>query len=191
MVNQSLRSGTPCHKEHGFTLVELILVIGLLAISVGVTNDVLISLIRTSSKTQIINEIEQQANFVSLKIEKELRNAKNATVDSGTILSFETRNGDVIEYKVYSADSGGIITRTENGGIEYDLTWDGVEGSGAGSGGVLVTCPGSDPICFSVTGTSPQIVSISMTFSQSQTTSIASFSGSVDINNSIVIRSTY
>jgi len=188
MVNQ------PSNSQKGFTLVELILVIGLLAISVGVTNDVLISLIRTNSKTQIINEIEQQANFVSLKIEKELRNARNATVtENGLRLSFETRGGDEIEYKVYNADSGGIITRIENSGIEYDLTWDGEEGSGAGLGGVLVTCPvsGSDPICFSVTGTSPQIVSISMTFSQSQTTSIASFSGSVDINNSIVIRNTY
>ena len=187
MVNQS------SNAQKGFTLVELILVIGLLAISVGVTNDVLISLIRVNSKTQIINEIEQQANFVSLKIEKELRNARNAAVsEEGTRLSFETRDGNEIEYKVYNADTGGIIKRIE-GGEEFDLTWDGKEGEGTGVGGVLVTCAlsGSDPICFTVTGTSPQIVSISMTFSQSQTTLVASFSGNIDINNSIVIRNTY
>ena len=56
-------------NQGGFTLVEMLLVVFLLALTMGLTSDMLLSLIRSNTKTQVINEIEQQANFVSLKIE--------------------------------------------------------------------------------------------------------------------------
>jgi len=46
----------------------------------GLTSDMLISLLRSNTKTQVINEIEQQANFVSLKIEKELRDSVDVKI---------------------------------------------------------------------------------------------------------------
>ena len=173
-------------KQGGFTLIELVLVIGLLAISVGVTNDILISLIRSNNKTQIIGEIEQQSNFVSLKIEKELRNARVASVpadgDSGTTLNFETRDGDQIEYNV-DVDSG-VVYRVEGvGGPSLELT------NNAIPGGVKVVC--GVPNCFSVSGANPQIVSMKMIFSQSQSNPIASFAGTVNIDSTVVIRNTY
>lgn len=173
-------------KQKGFTLIELVLVIGLLAISVGLTNDILISLIRSSSKTQVIGEIEQQSNFVSLKIEKELRNARVVTVpvdgDSGTVLNFEARDGTQIEYSV-DMDSG-VILRVEGvGGTSFPLT------SNSTPGGVKVTC--GSPSCFLVSGVNPQIVSIKMNFAQAQSTPTSAFAGTVNIDSTVVIRNTY
>ena len=66
------------NNQKGFTLIEMLLVVLLLALTVGLTIDMLLSLIRSNTKTQVINEIEQQANFVTLKLEKELRDALDA-----------------------------------------------------------------------------------------------------------------
>ena len=57
------------NAKKGYTLIELMLVIALLALTAGVTGDIIISLVRSYSKTQVANEIEQNAGFVSLKLE--------------------------------------------------------------------------------------------------------------------------
>ena len=166
--------------QKGFTLIEMMVVVALLAITVGLTSDILISLVRTNTKTQVLNEIEQQANFVSLKIEKELRDARLVTApvagDSGNTLTFQTKNGVEVMYVL----DGNSIKRTI-GGVSNILT------SNSSPGGVSVTCPGN---CFSVDG-SPQVVKIDMTFSQAQDEAGVSYSGSANIESSIVIRSTY
>ncbi|NMB91602.1 prepilin-type N-terminal cleavage/methylation domain-containing protein [candidate division WWE3 bacterium] len=172
-------------SQKGFTLIELLLVIALLAISIGVTNDILISLIRSNNKTQVMNEIEQQSNFVSLKVEKELRNARaiNNPVSgsSGTILSFSTRNGDTIEYEVLS----GVIYRKLNSGNAIAVT------SSASPGGVIVSCSNGVDSCFSTFGVNPQIVSINMDFTQAQPSAGRSYTGKVGIKSTIVVRNTY
>ena len=55
------------NNQSGFTLIEMLIVVVILAIVVGMTSDMLMSLIRSNTKTQVINELEQQANFVPSK----------------------------------------------------------------------------------------------------------------------------
>lgn len=175
------------HKQMGFTLVELLLVVALLAISIGVTSDILVSLIRSYNKTQVTNEVEQQANFVTLKLEKELRSARTITTPPvgtpGNTLTFQRVDGTTT---TYSLNASGIILR--NGA---NLT------SNAGVGGVSVTCANntcntsSTGSCFTVTGTSPQILTVSMTFRQALATATASYTGCVKYNDTFVIRNTY
>jgi len=177
------------HNQQGFTLIELLIVVALLAISVGVTNDILISLIRSNNKTQVMNEIEQQSNFISLKIEKELRNARMVNVpsagSSGTVLNFSTRGGDIIEYEV--GTSSGVITRKLNSEASVNVT------SNNAPGGVLATCSGPSGAsdCFSVSGVNPQIININVDFNQAQPGFGRSYSGKVGIKSTIVIRNTY
>lgn len=173
-------------NQKGFTLIEMIIVVVLLAITVGMTSDILISLVRSNTKTQVLNEIEQQANFVSLKIEKELRDA--LSVDdlntSAINLTFTRRDNVDITYTCNDCDSGGTagtITRVV-GGSSDPLTYNG------SPGGVDVVCTGA---CFSLISSSPQVVKINMEFRQAQSGTGISYTGSAKIDSSIVIRSTY
>jgi prepilin-type N-terminal cleavage/methylation domain-containing protein len=171
--------------QKGFTLVELVLAIALLAVSVGVTNDILMSLVKSNNKTQVMNEIEQQSNFVSLKMEKELRNARDVTTpasgSSGTSLIFETKSGSIIEYDVDI--NSGKVKRKIDAGAPTDIT------SNNNPGGVVATC--GAPNCFFVSGFNPQVVSINIIFSQAQSGVNSSYTGHTQIQSTIVVRNTY
>lgn len=169
-------------NQKGFTLIEIILVVSLLAVTVGLTSDILLSLVRSNTKTQVINEIEQQSNFISLKLEKELRDARNVTLpeenSTGNTLTFIRKDGTEISYTL---NSNNVITRNIGTETPQILT------SNSNPGGVSVTCPSG---CFNISGPNPQIVNISMEFKQAQGV-VVSYSGAVKINSSVVIRNTY
>lgn len=179
------------NNQKGFTLIELMLVVVLLGVSIGVTNDILMSLVRSNNKSQVMNEIEQQSNFVSLKIERELRNARSITTPiasgSGTLLKFETKSGLIIEYDVYviNDSSLGLIRRRVGG----SGAWTNVT-SNNNPGGVLAACI-SGSSCFSVSGFNPQIVNINIKFSQAQATANSSYTGKTSIQSTVVVRNTY
>ncbi|MBU0534759.1 type II secretion system GspH family protein [Patescibacteria group bacterium] len=171
--------------QKGFTLIELMLVVVLIAVSVGVTNDILMSLVRSNNKTQVMTEIEQQSNFVSSKIERELRNARSVTTPLagafGSSLVFETKDGTTIEYNVDT--TSGLIKRKVNTGTLTNIT------SNNNPGGVVATC--GSPSCFSVSGFNPQIVNVSIKFSQAQPGAGSSYSGQTTIQSTVVVRNTY
>jgi prepilin-type N-terminal cleavage/methylation domain-containing protein len=174
-------------NQKGFTLVELMLVIALLGISVGVTNDILMSLVRSNNKTQVMNEIEQQSNFVSSKIERELRDARIITspsaASSSNSLIFETKDGDTVEYNLDS--TAGILSRRVNTGSLVPIT------SNNNPGGVLVVGSPVSSTPFSVSGYNPQIVNINLMFSQAQAVASSSYKGHTTIQDTIVVRNTY
>jgi len=174
-------------KQKGFTLVELLLVVALTSIAVGVTSDVLVSLVRGFNKSQVINEIEQNANFISQKLNKELRNAseiiylggvtptQEGTGDSITIID---RDGTRIDYVV----SDGVMTRSRALDDFAPLTHNTLPT------GVTVTCPTA---CFTLLEDSPQVVQISLLIEQAGTPSTVVFKGDISIEDTIVIRDTY
>ncbi len=159
-------------EAEGFTLIELLLVIGLLVLSVGITTDIVLTLVRSYSKTQISNEIEQNANFVFLKLGKELKNAQLVNSVTATTIQFTNKDNTVINYEV----TGNKVLRdgvplTNNDPI----------------GGVDVSCNGN---CFTQTGTNPTIIKLNIKFKQAGSPSIA-FTGSIDLTDTIVVRGTY
>ena len=172
--------------QEGFTLIELMLVVTLLAVSIGVTNDILMSLVRGNNKTQVMNEIEQQSNFVSSKIERELRGARSVSTpesgQSGENLVFESKDGVIIEYNLDSA-SGILRRRVGTSGPFTPIT------SNNNPGGVVVAGPTGAP--FSVSGYNPQIVNINLMFSQAQPGVSSSYTGETTIQSTIVVRNTY
>jgi prepilin-type N-terminal cleavage/methylation domain-containing protein len=169
----------------GFTLIELLLVVSLLGIAFGVTSDILISIVRNQIKTQVANNLEQQANFVALKIEKDLRNAYSvAAITNG----FEIRGRiDGVPYTVdYTYDSTNKIVNRQENSLSLPLT------DKSTPGGIEVTC--TSATCFSVSGGSPTSVTLSMRFTPSSLGAPATTpanTGFVDINTTFVVRGTY
>ena len=168
------------NNQKGFTLIEMLLVVLLLALTVGLTGDMLLSLIRSNTKIQVMNEIEQQANFVTLKLEKELRDAMTASTSSdNNSLTIRLRSNTNVIYRLNSA----VLQRSVDGGNNYvPLT------SNASPGGVAVSC---NPTCFEIIGTDPQVVKTNLIFDQAQTGAGNTYKGQVKIESSIVIRSSY
>jgi prepilin-type N-terminal cleavage/methylation domain-containing protein len=185
------------NSKNGFTLVELLLVVALMAISFGVTSDILVTLMRSFNKTTVITEIEQQAGVVSQMIEKEIKNAAVVSNPGGdtNIIQFEDTLGNTARYhfQVYntigtlyryptSTDINTIARRrlyaiTGNPGLHTGLV-----------GGVNVTCTGP---CFVVNVGRPSVVQVNFNFRQAQAVANSSYSGNVVISNTIVVRNTY
>lgn len=182
----------------GFTLVELLLVVALMAISFGVTSDILVTLMRSFNKTTVITEIEQQAGVVSQMIEKEIKNAAVVTNPGGDtrIIQFEDTLGNVARYHFQTYTNGiGTVYRypastdiaNDTRRRTYAIT--GNPGLTTGLvGGVHVTC---NPTCFSVNVGRPSVVQVNMIFSQAQASANSSYTGRVVISDTIVVRNTY
>lgn len=170
-------------NNRGFSLIELLLVVALMAIAVGVTGDILISLIRSYSKSQVINEIEQNSNFLAVKFTNELRNARRViSITGGSSITFEDREGIPIIYTVQD----GVITRRYNSGAVMPLTRTSVPY------GVNVSCSGAG--CFVALpdlNNDPQVIQINIVITQSGNPASNLFTGEINIDDTIVIRNTY
>jgi prepilin-type N-terminal cleavage/methylation domain-containing protein len=187
-------------NEHGFTLVELLLVVAIMGLSFGVTSDILLTIMRSFNKTTVMNEIEQQASFVSQKIERDLRNATNVTSVSNTMIRFEDSTGTVYVYdlddQVGAADvvDGSSVQyvlyrypSTSSRSLTYALTLNPTRVANV-VGGVNVTCSGP---CFEIIDGRPQVVHIKMNFAQAQAAPNTYYSGQVTLDDTVVVRNTY
>lgn len=172
----------------GFTLVELLVVIAILSVTVGITSGILLSLMKSYSKTQVLSEIEQQANFATMKMEKELRDGYWVFTAAGSELLFYTKDGTYIYYFVTDGILGRQVFTVDDVGQPQIIDSSPVTDN-ASIGGVIVECVGS---CFSLeSAVTPQIVSISMRFRQAQQSPLNVFAGDVKVLDSIVLRNTY
>jgi len=66
------------NAERGFTLLEFLVVLGILAITVGSTLLFLSSVLRGSNKTNVATEVKQNGQTVLNSLEKQIRNAVDA-----------------------------------------------------------------------------------------------------------------
>jgi prepilin-type N-terminal cleavage/methylation domain-containing protein len=69
----------------GFTLVELLITLGVLSIIMIVSSEFLINLVNTSVKIQSKNEVEQNYNFIVTKITKMLQDSTSVSMDGENI----------------------------------------------------------------------------------------------------------
>ncbi len=67
----------PRHTKKAFTLIELTISMGILALIVGLTAGVLISVVKSYQKQKIVSEIERNGDFIIRSIEESLRGAQN------------------------------------------------------------------------------------------------------------------
>jgi prepilin-type N-terminal cleavage/methylation domain-containing protein len=172
--------------EKGFTLIELLLSISLLAISVGISSDIIVTLVRTYGKAQVFNDTEQAANFVFQKIQNDIKNSVDVAVldpGIGKSLILYKKEGSTVTYTVTTPASPALpqIERRINTGNAVpllDIT--------SVIGGISLSCSG---VCFEVINSNPATVGVNFTFSQSSGAGI--FNTSVSMEDAFVVRGTY
>lgn len=175
-------------NQKAFTLVELLVVVSIIIITVGVVGDILVSIIRSYNKTQVTNEIEQNANFVMLKLEKELKNAVSVNTVDGTRLDFNLEDdaGTVhnVVYEIKESSGKGYITRN------YDSLGEVILTNNFTDFGVNVDLGTSKFEWISAPGAQPAVVKIVLKFTQFGS-SVRQFTGDVTLENTVVARRTY
>lgn len=138
----------------GFTLIEILVVIFMVAMIAVIGGDILISILRSSNKTNILNEISQNADFVLNSIEAIARNAK-CTYYSGSNLviidEYNQRNEFRLATEAIGGYNVGVVQKDTAGGGFFTLT-----NSNPVSGVNVVTANSSfniinpDPTCAAV-----------------------------------------
>ena len=81
-------------KNSGFTLVELLVSLGLISIIVVVSSEFLINLVNTSVKIQSKNEVEQNYNFIITKMTKIIQDSNSVVTEGSDLIA----NKDGVEY---------------------------------------------------------------------------------------------
>lgn len=102
----------------GFTLIELLVVIVVLSIIAGVSSSIFLSVIRSNNKANIINEIQQNGNFVLQSLEATVRNARAITFPTVSgptrVLEILDKDNRYVSYQITSVGGVGVVQRCED-----------------------------------------------------------------------------
>jgi prepilin-type N-terminal cleavage/methylation domain-containing protein len=97
--------------KKGFTILELMVVIGILSTIVLLLSQPLASIIKYQRESQISDNMRDNLQFVINKMEKELRTSSDVTTaDGSNIISFKDQNDTITSYKL----SGTEIIRNDS-----------------------------------------------------------------------------
>ncbi len=105
-------------NKSGFTLVEILVVVALIGVASIVTTQVLLSVLRSQSKGEVVKEVKQNGDYAYTFIEQQIRNAKDVAMPGGilTITNPDTTTTTV------NCSSGTMILTTQPGPTTLPLT---------------------------------------------------------------------
>lgn len=175
-------------KAKGFTLVELLVVLGLLSITVGATLLFLTSTLKGSNSAAITAEVKQNGQAVLDSLERQIRGATNASKIDDNQIVLTRSDTSSLYIKCFPSQSGvsngWIGTSTSSNGTFTPLT----------NKDDVVSGISVDNCLFNVTsssggGSSPAVVSLQFTLSQGvNAPSRADFIASAKFQTTISLR---
>jgi len=86
--------------KKGFTLVELMVVVGILSIIMLVISQPVASIIKYQRESQTTDSLRDNLQFVINKMEKELKTSANVYVDDAGALNFKDQNSAFVRYSL-------------------------------------------------------------------------------------------
>lgn len=184
------------HMHSGFTLIEFLVVLGLLVMTVGSTLLFLTSILKGSNKANVTAEAKQNGQVVLDSIEKKVRNAINVTpIGTGLDrITLEQPDKNNIHLKCVSprnaSENGliGIVQQASEPSTD-DLYRDNPLTNKDPIAGVDITDCNFDVLGSSDGGTSPPIVTIRFTVNQGVLApSRKDFVANVQMQTSIALR---
>ena len=140
----------------GFTLLELLVVIGIISIIGVIAADIFSNVTRSYNKAEIINRVQSSGNKILAQMAEEIRNARRVVSptlgSSGSSLVIKDFSGSNVNFSFVSpdADDNGFVSR--NGVLISDNDF---------SNGVNVTS-----LVFNVLNTSPVVIGITISLEQ-------------------------
>jgi prepilin-type N-terminal cleavage/methylation domain-containing protein len=102
-------------NKKGFTLIELTVVIGILAILMLAITPVLTNVLRYQAESRKSDNLRDNIQFILNVMDKELRTASAVTKLSNSSLKFQDQDGVIVTYSVTYSEVGGVLKRTVSG----------------------------------------------------------------------------
>lgn len=153
------------HSSRGFTLIEMLVVIAIIAIIGTMSTQIILSIIKSNNKTNIQNEVRQNGSYVIDSLERDIRSAISITNPvplvspgaNGTTLTLVNSDGTNTTYTCgnKAAGSNGFFRRNGNDLLNGDL-----------SSGVAVDNTAGKQCNFNVVNSNPLLVTVTFTLTQ-------------------------
>ncbi len=99
-------------QKHGFTLIELVIYIGILSILIGVGGDIFAFVVRAYQRAEMISAIELLGNNILTQIEQDTRVAENIVTNGSNNVTLKFSNGLAEKPYVFTS-----CTNTSSGGV--------------------------------------------------------------------------
>src|SRR3989344_2710842 len=113
-------------KIGGFTLIELIVAVGVFMVVMTITLSAFLNIIDIQKKTEAFRKVNDNLNFAMEAMMREIREGKSYsdTDCSGSDFCFTDKDGKAIKYEL---NAGGYIERKEGSGDWLRMTSDGIK----------------------------------------------------------------
>ena len=152
-------------RNSGFTLVELLVTLGLISVILVVSSEFLINLVNTSVKIQSKNEVEQNYNFIVTKMAKIIQDSNSVVMEGSDLIA----NKDGVEYK-FSLKNNNLLLN------ELPLS------------SIQVLTIENGPAAFAIISEDPQQVKINLLVKKDAGTK---FESSQEVKRTITLRRSY
>jgi len=155
-------------KKTGFTLIEILVVVGILGIIAAISTNMFFSVLQASTKTRVLSEVKQNGDYALNVMERTIRNAKSVTSNGNSIT-------------IVNPDDSSTTFSCSNGNLTLDgasLISNKVEVQDCS---VFSVVPGEE-------GVSPAVVTIDFTLSQAGTAARPEEQAAIDFGITVTLR---
>lgn len=112
--------GNKFFAKRGFTIVELIIYMGLLSILLAVVTEIFLSILDLQNQSTAVSNVSQDGKYIISRLGYDIRRSSEITVPASTGVKTEnaalTIDGEAF---TYTASSSGGLVITQNSGSDY------------------------------------------------------------------------